>query len=127
MKPNATLEERKQAFAALNTYVTAQGGWLTSVPCDFEFRMQALPDSPLPELLRSAGYIVTKLATSQGGLPHAIRQQFAAGKNGGMEPLTIGSTRPVAMTVTHAGIVDVIEFDLIPADAVPDQRMRIAP
>jgi hypothetical protein len=32
MKPNATLEERKQAFAALNTYVTAQGGWLTSVP-----------------------------------------------------------------------------------------------
>jgi hypothetical protein len=44
-----------------------------------------------------------------------------------MEPLVAGSTRPVAMTVTHTGIVDVIEFDLIPADTVPDPRMRIAP
>jgi hypothetical protein len=89
--------------------------------------MQALPDSPLPELLRSAGYIVTKLATSQRVLPHAIHQQFAAGKDGEMEPLVAGSTRPVAITVTHAGIVAVVEYDLIAPDAVPDQRMRVAP
>jgi hypothetical protein len=35
------------------------------------------------------------------------------------------SAREVAMTVTHAGIAAVIEYDLIPPDAVPDQRMRI--
>jgi hypothetical protein len=103
------------------------GGWLTSVPGDVEFRMQALPDSPPPGLLRSTGYVVTEVARTQRILPHAIRQQFAAGEDGEMEPLTIGSTRPVAMTVTHAGIAAVIEYDLIPADAVPDQRMRIAP
>jgi hypothetical protein len=90
------------------------GGWLTSVPGDVEFQMQALPDSPLPELLRSAGYVATEVARSERILPHAIRQQFAAGKDGEMEPLTIGSTRPVAMTVTHAGIAAVIEYDLIP-------------
>jgi hypothetical protein len=50
------------------------GGWLTSVPGDVEFRMQALPDSPLPELLRSAGHVVTEVARSQRILPHAIRR-----------------------------------------------------
>ena len=40
----------------------------------------------------------------------AIVERFATSASGEFEPLTEGSTRPVASTVTHAGIVNVSRY-----------------
>ena len=40
-------------------------------------------------------------------VPTAITERFCIGADGQLESLTSGSTRPVAQTVTHAGIVRV--------------------
>jgi hypothetical protein len=37
-------------------------------------------------------------------------EQFVGGVDGALEPLTTGSTRPVALAVTHAGIVKVMRY-----------------
>jgi hypothetical protein len=50
---------RKQRHAALNTYITEHGGWLTSIPGDPLMRFEAVPDSTLPDDLRGKGYIVS--------------------------------------------------------------------
>jgi hypothetical protein len=43
-------------------------------------------------------------------LPTAITERFCIGSDGELEPLTSGSTRAVALVVTHAGIVKVMRF-----------------
>jgi len=43
-------------------------------------------------------------------VPTAITERLCMGADGQLEPLTIGSTRPVAVTVTHAGIVKVKRY-----------------
>jgi hypothetical protein len=43
-------------------------------------------------------------------LPTAVIEKFAVNANGELEPLTAGSTRPVAATVTHAGICKVKRY-----------------
>ena len=40
----------------------------------------------------------------------AITERFCMGADGQLVPLTSGSTRPVAQTVTHAGICRVKRF-----------------
>jgi hypothetical protein len=40
----------------------------------------------------------------------AIIEKFVAGADGALEPLTAGSTRPIALTVTHAGICKVKRY-----------------
>jgi hypothetical protein len=59
------------------------------------------------EELRSLGYDVTETGEAERILPGAIVEKFVAGADGALEPLTTGSTRPVALTVTHAGICQV--------------------
>jgi hypothetical protein len=43
-------------------------------------------------------------------LPHAIVERFTRRADGELEPATAGSTKPVAETRTHAGIVKVKRF-----------------
>jgi hypothetical protein len=43
-------------------------------------------------------------------LPAAITQKFVLSSSGALEPLTTGSTRRVATTVTHAGICAVERY-----------------
>jgi hypothetical protein len=45
IRQDRDLEDRKQTFAALNDFVSARQGWLTSVPGDIDIRLEALPDS----------------------------------------------------------------------------------
>jgi hypothetical protein len=52
IRQDRDLEDRKQTFAALNDFVSARQGWLTSVPGDIDIRLEALPDSTLPVALR---------------------------------------------------------------------------
>jgi hypothetical protein len=43
-------------------------------------------------------------------LPAAVIEKFVAGTGGALEPLTSGSTWPIAQIVTHAGIVKVRRY-----------------
>jgi hypothetical protein len=43
-------------------------------------------------------------------LPAAIRQAFTLSSSGALEAMTEGSTKPVALTQTHAGIVKVERY-----------------
>jgi hypothetical protein len=50
---------------------------------------------------------VTETGEGERILPAAIVEKFVAGAGGAFEPLTEGSTRPLALTVTNAGICKV--------------------
>jgi hypothetical protein len=99
------VDKRKARFAALLEIVTQRHGWLTSVPGDTVVTMECLPGSTLPAELRAAGYDVQPDGNGQRVLAHSIVEKFVAGPDGTMQPLTAGSSQPVAQTVTHAGIV----------------------
>lgn len=108
-----TIEERKERFERLNQFVQARGGWVTSVPgAPDPLRFEALPGSPLPDQLIALGYDVVKTGESQRILPHAIRQKFTVRADGALEPVTEGSSKPVSVQVTNAGIATVEQFDL---------------
>jgi hypothetical protein len=71
-----------------------------------------VPGSTLPDELRKAGYDVTEVGEGERILPTAIVEKFVARADGEFEPLTEGSTRPIASTVTHAGICKVKRYAL---------------
>jgi len=117
------IADRKERFASLLKYVTARHGWLTSVPGEREVTMECLPDSTLPDELRAGvefkfggetvrlpPYKVIADGEGQRILPHGIVQHFLVGADGEMVPLTAGSSRAVALTVTHAGICKVTRY-----------------
>lgn len=104
------LTDRKARFADLNRFVTERGGWLTSVPGEVEVMMECLPGSTLPGELRGMGYDVTEVGEGERILPSAIEQKFVTVPDGDLMPLATGSTRAVALTVTHAGIVRVVRY-----------------
>jgi hypothetical protein len=60
--------------------------------------------------LKRLGYDVRKTGEGQRILPHAIVQHFVTCSDSEFEPLAEGSTKPIASTVTHAGIVRVLRF-----------------
>jgi hypothetical protein len=72
--------------------------------------VECLPGSTLPDELRKAGYDVIETGEGERILPTAISERFVAGADGELEPLTEGSTRPIASTVTHAGIVRILKY-----------------
>jgi hypothetical protein len=66
-----------------------------------------VPGSTLPGDLRSMGFDVRDLEDGERILAAAIIEKFSMNADGELEPLTPGSTRPIASTVTHAGICKV--------------------
>ena len=64
---------------------------------------EALPDSTPPDELRKLGYDVRENGESE-------RMQFTMTADGEFEPLLEGSSKPVAQTRRHAGIVKVLRF-----------------
>lgn len=98
-----TIADRKDLFDRINKFVTARSGWITSTPGAREVRMECLPGSTLPEELRKMGYEVTEIGEGERILPTAITERLAIGADGQLEPLTDGSTRPVARVVTQCG------------------------
>ena len=69
-----------------------------------------LPGSSLPGEQQARGYDLVATGDGERIVPTAITEQFCMGADGQLEPLISGSTRPVAQTVTHAGIVKVMRF-----------------
>jgi hypothetical protein len=49
-------------------------------------------------------------ASGERILQHQIVERFVRRSRGELEPLTAGSTKPVAETVTHAGIARVLRY-----------------
>jgi hypothetical protein len=64
----------------------------------------------LPDDLRKLGYLVTDAGEGERILYSAITEQFTLRADGELEPLGEGSTKPIASTVTHAGICKVKRY-----------------
>jgi hypothetical protein len=69
----------------------------------------SLPTNPTSKT-RTSGFPESWRGEGERILPSAIVQRFARNAAGEFELLTEGSTRPVATTVTHAGICRVERF-----------------
>jgi len=85
---------------------------MTSIPGARDLRSEALIGSSLPDQLAALGYIVEKTGESQRILPHAIQQRFEVSSSGALVPVTEGSTKPVSVQITNAGIAVVEQYDL---------------
>jgi hypothetical protein len=66
-------------------------------------------------MICAASATMSRRSVKASILPAAIVEKFVAGADGVIEPLTTGSTQPVALTATHAGIFKVqrYSFDLL--------------
>jgi hypothetical protein len=53
------------------------------------------------------GYDVVKTGTSERILPHAVAQQFEVSSSGVLVAPTKGSTKPISVQTTNAGIATV--------------------
>jgi hypothetical protein len=71
--------------------------------------MECLPGSTLPDEQRQLGYDVRDLGDGERILA-AIVERFTMRADGEFEPLVEGSTKPIASTVTHAGICKVRRY-----------------
>jgi hypothetical protein len=80
------------------------------VPGDPEVRVECLPGSTLPAELGTLGYDVRDLEEGERILAAAITEQFTLNAAGEFEALVEGSTKPVAQTMRHAGIVKVKRY-----------------
>jgi hypothetical protein len=67
---------------------------------------------PLPAQLTALCHIVVKTGTTKRILPHAVTQRFEISSSGALVLPTEGSTKPVTVTVTNAGIAVVEQFEL---------------
>ena len=72
--------------------------------------MECLPGSTLPDELRKAGYDVRDLGDGERILATAIVERFTTRGDGELEPLVEGSTKPISLTQTHAGICKVRRY-----------------
>jgi hypothetical protein len=72
--------------------------------------MECLPGSTLPDDVRTLGHQVREAGDGERILATAITEQFTRRADGELEPLTEGSTKPIAETRTHAGICKVRRY-----------------
>jgi hypothetical protein len=108
--PNVEIDERKNRFEGLNEFIQARGAWVTSLPGAAEVTLECLPDSRVPDELRKLGYDVREIGVGERILPHQIVERFVRRADGELEPLTEGSTKPIAETRTHAGVAKVKQY-----------------
>jgi hypothetical protein len=69
-----------------------------------------LADRETRQAKQARGYAVRKIGEGERILPAAIVEKFVMRAHGEFELLTEGSTRPIASTVTHAGICKVKRY-----------------
>jgi hypothetical protein len=104
------IERRKARHAEIVQEAGVRSAWVTSVPGSPEVTFDCLPDSAFPEDMRSRGRILRDEGDGQRILATAITERFARRADGELEPVTAESTRPIAETRTHAGIVKVKRY-----------------
>jgi hypothetical protein len=107
----AKIDTRKSSFGKLARLMQSAGtAWVTSYPGLSYMTFDALDGSQVPAQLRALGYDVVDEGEGERILPAGITERFARRANGELEPLTEGSTKPIAEVRHHAGIVRVRKF-----------------
>ncbi|MGJ4973450.1 hypothetical protein ACQR1N_33070, partial [Bradyrhizobium sp. HKCCYLRH1073] len=107
----AEKKSRLERFADLNRWVTARGGWIVSLPGADPVIVECLPGSFLVDALTEAGHEVSPAGEGERIIPGQIVQRFVRASDGAFEPLTLGSTKTMAMTVTNAGVTRVMRYN----------------
>jgi hypothetical protein len=101
------IEARKAKHARLCAEAREKCAWVISVAGDPVIRFDCLPDSPFPADLRERGFDLIDEGEGSRILHAAITERFVRGADGELVLATEGSTRPIAESRTHAGIVKV--------------------
>ena len=114
--PDPKIVEAKAKFEAFNEFVQRGGGWVTSVPGATEVRWNACPIHAC-RTISAVGYDVREIGDGERILAHRIVERFVRRADGELEPVTEGSTKPIAETRTHAGIVKVRRYGFDMPDA----------
>lgn len=112
--PGQGFAARKTAaerFAALNRLVTKHGGWIVSPPEANPVTVECLQGSFVLTELSDAGHDLKPLGEAERIIPGQIVQKFTRTSSGAFAPMTPGSTQPVALTTTHAGITRVLRYE----------------
>jgi len=106
------IDDLKERFGKLVTFITERGGFVTSIPGAERVVFECVPGSTLPDALTRAGYDVGPADPPEGEriLPTAIIEHFTRNGAGDLVALSAGSTLPVAETRRHAGIVKVMRY-----------------
>jgi len=108
--PGDALADRKRRFEKIVTEAGRKNAWVTSVSGAELVTFDALEGSPLAADLRERGFEVTDEGWGERILAVGITEKFARGPGGELVPITEGSTRPIAETRRHAGIVRIRRF-----------------
>jgi hypothetical protein len=96
---NAAAEKRQGLFEALNEYIRANGGWITSVPGVRDLRIEIPRGSALVNKLADLGYVMRCIGSST---------RLTTG--GHQEVVTEHSTG-LPFTISHAGFVPVDVYE----------------
>lgn len=104
------VKDRKAKFAEVLAFVNQRGGWVTSIPGDFEVTVECTKTSTLPDELAAAGWRLTDAGEGERLIPGHIEERFTLGTDGTLVPMTEGSTRAVALVQRHTGIVPVRRY-----------------
>jgi hypothetical protein len=104
------IEARKAKHERLCAEAREKCAWVISVAGDPVIRFDCLPDSPLPDDLRERGFDLVDEGAGSRILHAAIVERFARRADGQLVLATEGSTRPIAESRTHAGIVKVKRY-----------------
>jgi hypothetical protein len=72
--------------------------------------VECLPHSTVPDELRDLGHHLIEAGEGQRILAHAVTQMLEVRADGTYGPLTEGSTKPVAISVTKPGIATVRRY-----------------
>lgn len=92
--------------------MTDRNGFITSPPGETVIRIECLPGSTLPSDMGALGYEVMPTGEGQRLLATAIVEKFVVNSRGKREPMTVGSTEPVASVVAHAGMIRVLRLSV---------------
>jgi hypothetical protein len=110
-EPQQKIDSRKSTFGKLARLMQNAGtAWVTSYAGQPFLAFDALPESSVPDQLRSLGYDPVDEGDGERILATGITERFVRGAAGELEPLVEGSTRPVAEVRHHAGICKVRKF-----------------
>lgn len=104
------VKTRKERFSEVLAFVNQRGGWVTSIPGDFDVMVECLPSSTLPSDLRAVGWQLQDEGEGERLIPGTIEERLVMGRDGMLMPMTEGSTQPVALLQRHTGIVPVRRY-----------------
>jgi hypothetical protein len=104
------VDDRKDAFDDLNDFVQRRNGFVISIPGERIVTIEVLPDSGLPAELTALGYDLTEAPAGERILSGAIVEHFTLTSSGAFEPLSPNSTKAIAQSRRHAGIVKTRRF-----------------